>query len=89
MKLYQKLTLLCDIYMQIERFINACTLIYYNKYFGPQILPFAELFVFSSNTREMTHIAPGELLEQCLYSCAQKGCKLCLGLCFFTMSLQF
>lgn len=43
MKLYQMLTLLCDIYMQMELFINAWILIYYNKYFGPQILPFAEL----------------------------------------------
>lgn len=45
----------------MEHFINA--LIYYNKYFGSQILPFAELFVFSSNTRGMTHIAPVELLD--------------------------
>lgn len=37
----------------------------------------------------MIHIGPVELLDQWLYSCSQERCKLCLGLCFFTISLQF
>lgn len=42
-----KLKLLCDIYMQMDYFINSYFLIYYNKYFDPQILPFTELLSFS------------------------------------------
>lgn len=42
-----KLNLMADIYMQMNHYINAYSLIYYNKYFGAQILPFTELFFFT------------------------------------------
>lgn len=35
-----KLKLLCDIYIQMYCFIYTYSLIYYNKYFDPQMLPF-------------------------------------------------
>lgn len=62
-----KLRLLCNIYMQMDCFINAYFLIYYNKYIGFQILPSYRAFLFYWKAREVMYCAWGAVgLRGCI-----------------------